>query len=221
MPVKVDYVKIRCLVISITLLLFVSILAGCGNKKDDPAKLVYWDDWSSPNYAGAVGVQALLSEFRKTHPKVHFEYQCTYENGQETRKILANMAAGTPPDVYMLDRFLLASFVDRGALTDLTDFAKKAGINKKDYFKPAWDEVNYKGRIWAIPFDIGCDALYYRKADLKEIGVSGPPETWAQLEEYADKLLKRDDRGRILRVGYAPGIGHDFIYLYGLSLIHI
>ena len=65
------------------------------------------------------------------------------------------------------------------------------------YRKPWNEEVAQQKHIWALPTQLMAHTLHYRKDHFQEAGLDpdDPPETWAELREYAKKLTN-EEKGR-------------------------
>ncbi|GHO89808.1 extracellular solute-binding protein [Dictyobacter formicarum] len=67
----------------------------------------------------------------------------------------------------------------------------------------------FNGHIYCIPYVYDSFALFWNKDLFKAAGLdpNKPPTTWAELETYTQKLTKRDSKGAITQLGFAPWIG--------------
>jgi multiple sugar transport system substrate-binding protein len=163
----------------------------------------------------------MIDTFQSKNPdiKINRTYIAQTESSQANDKLLTAIAGGSPPDVFRFDRFIVAQFAAQDFLTDLTDLASKAGIKQEDYFPFAWEEANYKGKLYALPFDTDTRALWYNKDIFKEVGLDPEkgPQNIKELEEFADKLTKKDANGRITRWGFSPIGDQAWLYTYGFA----
>jgi multiple sugar transport system substrate-binding protein len=81
-----------------------------------------------------------------------------------------------------------AQFASQGWLTDLSSRFTPAA---RAAFLPAVIDSNtYKGKIYGVPFFTDDGFLYYRKDLLDKSGYSGPPQTWAELQEMSQKVMR-------------------------------
>lgn len=85
-------------------------------------------------------------------------------------------------DVYMVD------VIWPGILAEYAEDLKPA-ISDLDKFFPAIVANNtVNDKLVALPYYTDAGLLYYRKDLLQKYGFSGPPKTWAELEEQAKKI---------------------------------
>jgi multiple sugar transport system substrate-binding protein len=147
--------------------------------------------------------------------------------GAETdvAKLMTAVRGGTGPDVYMLDRFTTAERAAAGVLTDLSPFIKKADPNLGIKYLPfAWNESQFRGKTWSLPFDTDTRALYYRKDLLKGAGVDvsvldpkNGPITVDQLKAICAKFDKKDASGDYERLGFIPTFNQGWHYTWGFA----
>jgi multiple sugar transport system substrate-binding protein len=132
---------------------------------------------------------------------------------------------GTGPDVYMLDRFIVAQRAADGILEDLTDIINRVDPQWKSKVLPfAWDETQYRGRTYAFPFDTDTRGLYYNIDMLQQAGVDltpfdrrNGPMTIEQLRQAARRVDTRDAQGNYNRVGFIPQHSQGWHYTWGYN----
>lgn len=147
-------------------------------------------------------------EIEKQHPglKVQVEY---IPFGSFQEKITSQLAAGNPPDVMMLE---CNNFVDlylRGVLEDLTPYAQRDGLDLKNDFPGVLSRFSPGGHLYALPQDTAPAGLvYYNRKAFREAGVPYPKNNWTWPEPFlsiCQKLLKKDDKDKVLRWAYSEG----------------
>ncbi len=156
-------------------------------------------------------------EFGKENPEVKVTYEFVGGSGAGvglTDKLMTAISGGSPPDVVLFDRFQVGQWADQGLFEDLTDLAAGAGMTPDQFYDFAWEEASLKGKLYAVPFDTDNRLLYYNKDMFAEVGLTEPPKTIAQLDEYAEKLTIKEGN-RYIRLGFIPWMGQGFIYTWG------
>jgi ABC-type sugar transport system permease subunit/ABC-type glycerol-3-phosphate transport system substrate-binding protein len=188
--------------------------------------------------AGPMGdvIREFEEESRQAHAKDPSKPIYRVVSGQEASRsqtedptrFLVGLAGGMPPDVIRFDRYAVTEWAARGAFLDLTEFVNRDrtsgradAILPENYFDSCWNEVVFRNPVtgqsgvYGIPEKVDNRALFYNKDLLKRAGYDTPPKTWEELSAMAVKLTERDDKGRILRLGFAPNYGNSWLYLYG------
>jgi multiple sugar transport system substrate-binding protein len=108
-----------------------------------------------------------------------------------TEKLIAAHAGGVLPDVYQAGAEYVAPLATKGMALDITDRVNGWG-EKDDFYDSAWSTVTYNGKTYGIPILSAPQTLMYRKDMLQAAGVGAAPSTWADLEQTAMALTRRD-----------------------------
>jgi multiple sugar transport system substrate-binding protein len=137
-----------------------------------------------------LGEQLLLQQFHETHPDIEVFYIPDPENFEE--KMLADMQAGTAPDLLVGCCDTLPIWAQKGYLLNLRPYVE-ADLEQETI--DDWDEAQYKsffsadGIQFALPKYHGALALYYNKDLFDRYGVNYPSRTWSY-EDYLQAMLR-------------------------------
>jgi len=190
----------------IGIMLLAAVVGGCKKSDRAPAKTVvtFWQPWGSDL---KTALEQIVAEFERTHPDITVEMSFAANNLTSNQKLFLAIAGGCAPDVTLVDGQQLAEWAARGALTDITEYVKEAGITGDDFWLPRWKESTFAGRVYAMPW--GADpnfAMLWNKKMFREarLDPDRPPRTIEELDQYAKKLTKFDEHGKLLRVGFIP-----------------
>ncbi len=182
-----------------------TLLASCRPNSDGKIHITYWEKWTG---AEASAMQAVVDQFNQSQDRVVVEFLST---SNVDRKTMVATAGGDPPDVAGLWLNNVYTFADRDALTPLDDFIGRDGGTPEQWlarFYPVFaDMCTYRGRIWATVSAPATTALHWNKKLFAEAGLDPdrPPRTVAELDEFAEKLTKRDPKtGAITQLGFLP-----------------
>ncbi len=210
--------KIAILVTCLFIIAALTSIATAQEKK--PVVVNYWHHFGGGIYHDSV--IRLVTEFNNTVGlekgiDVRPTYVPTTAGMQSSEKLLAAIAGGVPPEANYFDRFVVGSWAARDSLTMLDDLAAAAGVTEDDYFNFAWQEANYEGHLYALPWDTDDRFFYYNKELFREVGLDPdkPPTTIAEVDEYAEKLTKADEAGKLERIGFIPWYGQGWLYTWG------
>lgn len=190
--------------------------APAGEKKTGVTEITFWHNWSTG--PSGESITKSVEAFNNSHPTIKVKPVYVSADGGDsvTSKLLTAVAGGNPPDVMLASRYGVAEYMD--AVTLLNDRAKKDGITESEFYKWAWDESVYDGKLLGLPYDGTARALYYNKDHFKEAGLDPekPPTTIAELEEAAKKLTKKEG-GKTTRFGLIPWYAEGWLYSWGWS----
>ena len=190
-------------------------LAQAGEAPPGKKKVVFWNLFTtSYSHSAITEIVKRFNDSSKVYwvEKIDIPYQHIHS------KMLPAIAGGTPPDVSIFDRFLVASYAARSAFEPLDDRIKADGIRGEDFFEAPWGECIYNKHQFAVPYDTDVRVMYYNKKMFREAGLDPekPPQTWSELREYSRKLTKRSNGGKLDQVGCVPIWGNTGgLYLYG------
>ncbi|MCL4505210.1 MAG: ABC transporter substrate-binding protein [Chloroflexi bacterium] len=123
--------------------------------------------------------------------KVDRQVQGSYE--ETAQKLTAALAAKTAPDLALLSDVWWFKFYRAKVLMPLNDLAAGAGIDGSDFVPSLWSEGVRKGAQYWIPFARSTPLFYYNVDMFQAAGLPDRgPKTWAEFDEWAPKLLKKD-----------------------------
>ena len=181
------------------------------------SEVAFWTTHTPPDLEA---LQAIVDAFNGENPDVRVTLTQKVGGETDTTALMTAVRGGVGPDVYMLDRFIVAQRASEGVLQDLSEFE----ADLSGYIPFAQAEATFQGAPFALPFDTDARALYYNIGMLQEAGIDpaeldieNGPITWDQLAEFANQLNETDADGNFTRMGYAGYISQEWHYTYGFA----
>ena len=148
--------------------------------------------------------QRVADRYEDLHPGVRVLLESA-PNGYEER-LLTSIAAGHPPDVYLLDSPDVPTFVDRGLATDLAPYRDALGFAADNVFPQVLDAFRRGASIFALPKDFTPMVIYANRSVLAGAGVEMPPPagwTWDDFRAAAEAVTRdTDGDGRLDVFGF-------------------
>ncbi len=138
--------------------------------------------------------QQVADRYEALHPGVRVLLESA-PNGYEER-LLTSIAAGHPPDVYLLDSPDIPTFVDRGLATDLAPYQEALGFAADSVFPQVLDAFRRGDAIFALPKDFTPMVIYANRAVLEAAGVETPSLagwTWDEFRAAAEAVTRDID----------------------------
>jgi multiple sugar transport system substrate-binding protein len=181
----------RILVLAAAGSAIVALAAGCGSSNSSGASQVA----ASAKQTIVFATQGLGSEgtattkavaaFEKLHPNIKVNILNLSPTSDVAFEQLTQRftASSSTPDVITSDVIWPAQFAQSGWLANLSQFKPATS----SYFPAQMATGEYKGGVYAIPWFINAEGLYYR-TDL----IKTPPTTWAELISDAQAAVKSD-----------------------------
>lgn len=119
------------------------------------------------------GTDIWVREFEK-FTGIELELDIVLNNQYDTILDMA-FSSGNAPEVFDLKgEQRLATFVNQGAVADLTDLIKESELYDK-VDKAIWDSVSINGKIYGIPDELASGTVTYIRRDwLERLGLSEP-----------------------------------------------
>lgn len=181
---------------------------------DEPVTISYWHIHTDGPMKTLT--DELLKDFQDKHPNIKVE-QLGINFFDYWTKLSTAMAGGTGPDLALNDTSTVPSRAKTGAILSIDEFIKRDGINLDDYFPVLVDKMKYEGKMYGMPNDTDVRVLYYNKKMFQDAGLdpNKPPINWDELEQYADKLTKWNDKKMLDVIGFSPALGN--LHLWTLA----
>jgi multiple sugar transport system substrate-binding protein len=156
-------------------------------------KLTLWSGY--PELQGFY--ESVAKDFSAKNPGISVEIQ-TFPLADLDKKLGMSIPSNTAPDI--LELISVQSFPWASRFFAEVPAAVKNGVMtamNKEYLH----DVMYGPAMMGVPFCFYSEVLYYNKDMLAEAGFKRPPDTMAELVDYAVKLTKRDAQGGLERSG--------------------
>lgn len=136
----------------------------------------------------AKSLQKLTPAFNRSYPHVRVNVDMTGARMQ-ARLLLSLAAEVGAPDVSQLQLAEAPRYIATGKLADLTPVAAKY---KTRFPAALWDSCLQNGKVYAIPWDMGPCAVYYKRDLFRRYGIDpGTIETWDDYIAAGKTILDR------------------------------
>lgn len=201
------------ILVGLILASLIGLVGTSGAFAQEKVKVVFWFGASQDERAA---YEAMVDEFNRTHQNIQVRGMLVPQKYVE-RKLILSVAGGVPPDVVRFYTHLGGELMSRGGLEPLNDLIERDKVDLSDFWPVGLEQNSYQGKLYGMPWVMSPNALFYNKKLFAQAGIdpNEPPKTWKELEEYALKLTKRDDKGNLTQVGFADFLNNPTnLYLY-------
>ncbi|MDJ0951118.1 MAG: sugar ABC transporter substrate-binding protein [Alphaproteobacteria bacterium] len=165
---------------------FLATLLGSAVAADKVVRV--WHTETNPQSQKAIA--NIIQRFEASHPGIKVEAEALAWGDLEG-KIMASLAAGSPPELSHGQPITCSALQQQGMLLPLDDVVQAIGEDN------IWDQIKRvcraDGKYYGLVHAAGTSLLIYRKDWATEKGVK-PPKTWADLLDNA-KALTMDTNG--------------------------
>jgi multiple sugar transport system substrate-binding protein len=125
------------------------------------------------------GFQHLVDQFQQQNPSIKWVgIESPYD--QMMPKLITLSAGGQPPDGTSLDNTEIDEIALRGLVKDLQPYVSSdSTVKMDDFYTARLDEQRWKGKLYALPIDMGSGAIYYNKDSFDKAGIKYPDPKWS------------------------------------------
>lgn len=156
-------------------------LAGCaplGGSSSRPETITFYV--SKPEVIGYF--DDVIARFHDSQSKIRVVRD-------STSNMSANFVRNRPPDLGCLNyNYAMVSFVEHGALTDLSDLPEKDTINP-DLWPLMQQTADYPGRTSVLPYSVTAASVIYNKRIFADQGLE-VPTTWSAFRDVCERLVR-------------------------------
>jgi multiple sugar transport system substrate-binding protein len=164
-----------------------SATAGAAGASGKISFMVFGDPAEKAAY------ETLVSEFRKRNPAIEVELAHIPDQADYRKRLAADIAAGTPADVVLINYRRLGAFAAKGLLEPLGPYLAQSKLVKEaDYYAEAMAAFNWQGTLMCIPQNVSSLVVYYNKQLFDQAGIAYPQAgwTWGDFVKTAQALTK-------------------------------
>jgi lactose/L-arabinose transport system substrate-binding protein len=170
--------NMRRKLVLLLLVVLVMLPAGLNAQAQDTSvsgKIVVWAWATATDGLYSSGV---MDQFAAAYPNVEIEL-VNYGTGDVYTNLALALTAGEGAcDLCLVESSHVSEFVNLGGLTDLKD---RIGADYDNILPFRWQDVEYDGGLYAVPWDAGPVVLYYRRDVFEQAGLPSDPESVATL----------------------------------------
>ncbi len=184
----------KCILLTSVFLLFACSLPihthAMGKIRKKEIELTFWHSMSI--YQGDT-LENLVDEYNASQEKVTITpiFQGLYD---ETKTKLINaLKTGDSPDIAQVAIEYLDVFIFDDKIEPITDLISEE--LKNDILSQFWNGVSRNREIYAFPFNMSVQVLYYNKNAFRRDGIDPgkPPKTWEEVIQYGKQLTRDFD----------------------------
>lgn len=160
--------------------------------------ITFWHVQAPEDFRGKL-LAEIVADFMKQYPEITVEstFQGNYTDAN--KKVMAAIAAGTPPDCAAAYPSMVSDYLKANAVIDLDPYINdpKIGLTKADLadiFPGYLEECRFKqygNKYYAFPFTKSFFGMWYNLDIIKAAGFSGPAKTWKEFEEQCIAITQK------------------------------
>ncbi|HBP38274.1 MAG TPA: hypothetical protein DD640_05955 [Clostridiales bacterium] len=146
----------------------------------------------------------LIADFNAQNTGIVVEYDDAAIGEAMETKLNSMFSAGLGPDLIGHGILSVAARVEAGQYQPITNYFNN-WEGKSDLMASVLANGTYKGEIYGLAYSTTPFVFAYRMDMFTAAGLDPekPPQTWAELKEFAEKLTLKDSSGNITQSGFA------------------
>jgi sn-glycerol 3-phosphate transport system substrate-binding protein len=186
-----------------------TLLAGCSSSEDTSADgTTQITLWHAMGGAAGKGIDALVQQFNETHKDVQVKsvYQGSYDD--EFNKFKTAQGSNDAPALMQVYDIGTRYMIDNDATVPVQKFIDADKYDTSDFEPNIMSYYKLDDKLYSMPFNSSNPILYYNKTLFQQAGLdpNKPPQTWAEVEQAAQKLTKKGADGKAETYGMSLAI---------------
>jgi len=163
-----------------------------------------WHFWASPVRRNAI--RRVIAMCQQKLPNITVTDTVKPFGDIWTANIAAVSAGSGMPDVIVSDRPTLPRDAEAGVYMDLQEWADRDGVTRDQFYDWSWDQTLFEGKTYGVPHETDVSVMFWNKQLFEQAGLDRekPPQTWEELEAYADALDVKNPDGSYARIAFFP-----------------
>jgi multiple sugar transport system substrate-binding protein len=159
----------------VVLALAVGWLGACAASAVQPVSFMIFGD-----PAELKAYQTLVDAFQQKHPEIPIELIHIPDQANYRQRLSADLAAGTPANVVLINYRRYAGFAQKGVLQPLQPFLDQSQlITAGDFYAEALQPYIWRQELMCIPQNLSSLVVYYNKNLFDAAGIPYPQADWA------------------------------------------
>lgn len=149
------------------------VLAGCSPAKETVSFMISGDPAERQAYLD------LVAAFEAAHPEIEIEVTHIPSGSEYRARLATEFAAGTPPDVTLMNYRRYGAFAANGLLEPLGPYLAESNlIQPDDFFPITLDAFTWDGVLTCIPQNISSLVVYYNQDMFEAANLPYPAADW-------------------------------------------
>lgn len=155
---------------------------------EEPVSITFWHTYNVESKEYITLADVIIPRFEEENPNITVEeQQIPYE--ELHTKLVTSIAGEEVPDVVRMDIIWVPEFAEMGALEVVDNYDSFASIAEQVFPGPL-NTCKWGEHYYGVPLTTNTRVLFWNKAMFDEAGIDGPPTTWDEFADAAEKLTK-------------------------------
>ncbi len=194
-------------------------LGAASSAKSKPVEITIWQGMGHPN---GVPLKYLTNQFNTSQSDIHVNI---VDQGNYTSLLTAYTAAlsgGILPDVVQMETSDLQLMIDSGSAIPVQSAIDAEHYSLSDYVPSTVNYFRVDDVLWALPFSISGEVLFYNKVAIEKAGLdpSNPPTTLDELRTWAEKVVSTKTEKYGMSLKLTPSTFEEWMAMGGQTMVN-
>jgi len=193
-------------------------LGAAARASTKPVRITLWHSMSGAN---GQALTSLTDAFNGSQPNVHVDLVNQNSYGDTLTLYTAALSGGTLPDVVQMESADLQLMIDSRSVVPAQAAVTADHYDLSGFLGAAVDYFRVGGTLWAMPFNISSQVLYYDKHAFSRAGLdpANPPRTLDDLRAAAQKIVSSGTAHYGMSLKLSPSTFEEWMALAGDTIL--
>ncbi|MCL4434870.1 MAG: ABC transporter substrate-binding protein [Actinobacteria bacterium] len=194
-------------------------LGAAAHAKSKPVNITMWQSMTGTN---GTALADLTAKFNASQSDVHVSMVNQASYTATLTLYTAALSGGTLPDVVQMESSDLQLMIDSDSATPVQSAIDAENYSLSDYVPSTVDYFRVDGALWALPFAISGEVLFYNKVAFSKAGLDpeSPPTTLSELRAYAEKIVSTRTEKYGMSLKLTPSTFEEWMAMGGELLVN-
>jgi sn-glycerol 3-phosphate transport system substrate-binding protein len=194
-------------------------IGAAGSASSKPVPVTFWHSMQSANLTA---LEKMTDDFNSSQPdvKVSLVNQNSYTD--TLTLYTAALSGGTLPDLVQMESIDLQLLIDSQSIVPAKNAIDADSYSLADFIPATVEYFNVDGKIWALPFNISSQVLYFDANAFTAAGLdpSSPPTTLDGLQSACQKIVSSNTEKYGMSLKLSPSTYELWLAMAGDPLLN-
>ncbi|MGO9342297.1 MAG: ABC transporter substrate-binding protein [Acidimicrobiales bacterium] len=194
-------------------------LGAAANAKSKPVAITFWHSMQSANLTA---LQNMTRAFNASQPDVSVSLVNQASYTDTLTLYTAALSGGALPDVVQMESSDLQLMIDSQSIVSAQAAIDADHYDLSDFLASTVDFFKVGGVIWAVPFNISSQVLYFDANAFTKAGLdpSTPPTTLVDLQSAAQKIVSSETQKYGMSLKLSPSTFEEWLAMASQPLLN-
>jgi sn-glycerol 3-phosphate transport system substrate-binding protein len=194
-------------------------LGAAAKAKTKPVAITFWHSMQSANLTA---LQNMTRAFNSSQPDVTVSLVNQNSYTDTLTLYTAALSGGTLPDVVQMETADLQLMIDSQSIVSAQAAIEADNYDLSDFLASTVDYFKVGGVVWAMPFNISSQVLYFDAKAFTKAGLdpSTPPTTLVDLQSAAQKVVSSGTEKYGMSLKLSPSTFEEWLAMAGQPLLN-